>query len=145
MIHINLFTCSRKELRVTVTLTKARKNQVIVSAAALCMSMLLYTGVAADKAAPAPPTPRPKWLSIPGIFPPFTGIDIQKCWSSILSVEGCFWEISIVSNSGVWDLLAVKLSSALTRIAGPRCFHSTPTFPSLLKSTCSRSPPPPKL
>ncbi|XP_034699381.1 egg cell-secreted protein 1.4-like [Vitis riparia] len=122
----------------------ARKNQVASAmvVSVVCMSMLLHTGLA--HIAPNPPPQRP---NIPGLLPPFLGIDLQKCWSSILKVEGCAWEVYKILFSFQFGSIGPACCKAISSIEDncwPKMFPLAPLFPPLLKSMCVRPSPPPK-
>ncbi|CAA7049112.1 unnamed protein product [Microthlaspi erraticum] len=90
-------------------------------------------GVGSDK--------KPQVPTIPGFSLPGSPVDVKKCWSSLISVEGCVTEIYKSVFTGKCEnvgAVCCKAASALDAKCWPHMFPLNPLFPPLLKDTCSR-------
>ncbi|KAK8654976.1 hypothetical protein V6N13_107569 [Hibiscus sabdariffa] len=81
---------------------------------------------------------------------PFQPGEVQKCWSSLTSIQGCVSEISTPFFQGKTGGITPACCQAITKISD-NCWHKmfplNPLFPPFLKTSCSTPTPPagPKL
>jgi hypothetical protein len=83
----------------------------------------------------APTHTKPQFLVIPG-----SPIDLTKCLSSLVNVEGCVTEIykSVFTGKfGNVGYMCCKAFSAVDVKCWPQMFPLNPFFPPLLKKECS--------
>ncbi|KAF8116838.1 hypothetical protein N665_0014s0099 [Sinapis alba] len=88
--------------------------------------------------ATTPPHTRPAQFPIVSS----SAVDLTKCLSSIVSVQGCITEIHKSLFTGKFDnigALCCKAFSAIDAKCWPQMFPLNPFFPPLLKDECSRS------
>ncbi|XP_019091570.1 PREDICTED: uncharacterized protein LOC109128874 [Camelina sativa] len=79
--------------------------------------------------------------TIPGFSPPGSPIDLAKCWSSLLNIQGCEIEILKSALTGKFENVGPTCCKAFTEIDAkcwPKMFPLNPFFPPLLKDGCSR-------
>ncbi|KAJ0261690.1 Egg cell-secreted-like protein [Hirschfeldia incana] len=84
----------------------------------------------------APSRTTPQFPIIPG-----SPVDLTKCLSSLVSVEGCVTEIHKSLFTGKFDnvgAMCCKAFSAIDAKCWPQMFPLNPFFPPLLKNECSR-------
>ncbi|CAN8243725.1 unnamed protein product [Cochlearia groenlandica] len=68
-------------------------------------------------------------------------VDLQKCWSSVISVEGCVVEIYKSIVTGKFENVGPACCKAFSEVDAkcwPKMFPLNPLFPRLLKDGCSR-------
>ncbi|CAH8389394.1 unnamed protein product [Eruca vesicaria subsp. sativa] len=78
----------------------------------------------------------PQFPIIPG-----SPVDLTKCLSSLVSVQGCVTEIHKSFSTGKFDNVGATCCKAFLDIDAkcwPQMFPLNPFFPSLLKNECSR-------
>ncbi|XP_010446357.1 PREDICTED: uncharacterized protein LOC104729153 [Camelina sativa] len=78
---------------------------------------------------------------IPGSSSPGSPIDLTKCWSSILSIQGCEIEIfksALTSKFENVGRICCKVFTEIDAKCWPKMFPLNPFFPPLLKDGCSR-------
>ncbi|EOY31235.1 Uncharacterized protein TCM_038196 [Theobroma cacao] len=79
---------------------------------------------------------------VPGL--PWQPGEIQKCWSSLTSIEGCIMEVYTSLFRGQVGIIGPACCQAITQIKDncwPKMFPFNPFFPPLLKTSCSATPP----
>ncbi|CAN8248237.1 unnamed protein product [Cochlearia groenlandica] len=72
---------------------------------------------------------------------PSSPVDLQKCWSSLFSVEGCVVEIYKSVVTGKFENVGPACCKAFSEVDAkcwPKMFPLYPLFPRLLKDGCSR-------
>ncbi|KAG7534173.1 Prolamin-like domain [Arabidopsis thaliana x Arabidopsis arenosa] len=92
----------------------------------LCATTLLRPGLAEIQS-----TPR-----FPG-----SPIDLTKCWSSLINIQGCHVEIIKSILTGKFENVGPTCCKAFTEVDAkcwPKMFPLNPLFPPLLKDGCSR-------
>ncbi|WRX33066.1 Prolamin-like domain - like 10 [Theobroma cacao] len=88
---------------------------------------------------PPPPGTIPQ---IAGLFPPGTPNDIMQFWSSIMTTQGCAWEIYRSPFSGQFGNTGPACCQAILSMqenCWPKMFPISPNFPPTLKDSCSHS------
>ncbi|CAA7049091.1 unnamed protein product [Microthlaspi erraticum] len=80
--------------------------------------------------------------TIPG-FPSIPGspVDLTKCWSSLLNVQGCVMEIFKFAFTGKFENVGAMCCKEFMEVDAkcwPQMFPFNPFFPPLLKDGCSR-------
>ncbi|EFH42264.1 predicted protein [Arabidopsis lyrata subsp. lyrata] len=89
----------------------------------------------------APAHTTPQFLVIPGFPIPGSPVDLTKCLSSLVSVQGCVTEIYKSVFTRKFDNvgpMCCKALSAMDAKCWPQMFPLNPFFPPLLKNECSR-------
>lgn len=96
----------------------------------LCFTTLLTLGLAEVLVTP-------RFPSIPG-----SPIDLTKCWSALLNLQGCRIEIFKSVLTSKFEDVGPACSKAFTEVDAKSCwpnmFPLNPLFPPLLKDGCSR-------
>ncbi|KAK8655233.1 hypothetical protein V6N13_107821 [Hibiscus sabdariffa] len=76
---------------------------------------------------------------------PFQPGEVQKCWSSLTSIQGCVLEISTSFFQGKTGGISPACCQAITQISD-NCWHKmfplNPLFPPVLRKSCSTPTPP---
>ncbi|XP_022752174.1 egg cell-secreted protein 1.2-like [Durio zibethinus] len=106
-------------------------------AATACTVVLVQPGVAQVLSTPHGTKPQ-----IPGLFPPGTPNDVIQCWSSIMSIQGCAWEIYRSIFSGQFGNISPACCQAILSIqenCWPKMFPTNPPFVPKLKDSCSHN------
>ncbi|XVF30472.1 hypothetical protein REPUB_Repub16aG0060900 [Reevesia pubescens] len=104
---------------------------------ATCTAVLFHPGLA--ELPPIPPLGIIPYL--PGLLPPGTPLEIQKCWSALANIQGCIWEIYQSVFSAQFGSIGPDCCKAFTKInqnCWPKMFPLHPFFPPLLKDNCAR-------
>ncbi|EOA15082.1 hypothetical protein CARUB_v10028449mg [Capsella rubella] len=82
---------------------------------------------------------KPGLAQLPTI--PGSPIDLAKCWSSLLKIQGCEIEILKSALTGKFEKVGPTCCKAFVEIDAkcwPKMFPLNPFFPPLLKAGCSR-------
>ncbi|XP_017982564.1 PREDICTED: uncharacterized protein LOC18588861 [Theobroma cacao] len=104
-----------------------------------CMTVLATTGMAQLLLPPFSFSPT---SGVPGL--PWQPGEVQKCWSSLTSIEGCIMEVYTSLFRGQVGIIGPACCQAITQIKDncwPKMFPFNPFFPPLLKTSCSATPP----
>jgi len=94
----------------------------------LCATTLVKPGLAQ--------LPTSAGFSLPG-----SQVDLAKCWSSLLNIQGCNIEIFKSVLTGKFENVGSTCCKAFTEVDAkcwPKMFPLNPLFPPLLKDGCSR-------
>ncbi|CAL9243484.1 unnamed protein product, partial [Arabidopsis halleri] len=73
--------------------------------------------------------------------PPGSQVDLAKCWSSLINIQGCEVEIFKSVLTGKIENVGPTCCKAFTEVDAkcwPKMFPLNPLFPPLLKDGCSR-------
>lgn len=94
---------------------------IVLLAAVLCASVLVTPGAAHDQ-------------------PPSFPMDIEKCWSSLINVNGCVLQLFESVFSGKFENVGIACCKAFSTIDAncwPHMFPLNPFFPPLIKDNCA--------
>ncbi|KAJ4888172.1 hypothetical protein Rs2_27920 [Raphanus sativus] len=94
---------------------------IVFLTAVLCAAVLVTPGAAHDQ-------------------PPSFPMDIEKCWSSLINVNGCVLQLFESVFSGKFENVGIACCKAFSTIDAncwPHMFPLNPFFPPLIKDNCA--------